>query len=96
MDNENDLKQKILIYMSQRRMCSVSNLMNGMQIALDDIMPELNSLQSDGLVRIAKGGGCSGSCGDCSSCDAESETTDFPASAIVISTHKNEEDDEYS
>ena len=58
---------KIMEYLTARRMVSLKNLADKFSVEVDEISPMVQALESDGRVRVAMSR-CSSDCSSCSSC----------------------------
>ena len=83
---------KIMEELTARRMMSVGNLAQLMEMEPEELQPRLDQLEAGGRIRYAISN-CSGSCSTCSSCsdgacdDAPAQPAVNPA-AIVISLER--------
>ncbi len=71
---------------------SVKNLIAQTDTNLENLVVILNTLQSDGIIRLASAKGCSGSCTSCPSC-FKSEYMNLTGDEIVISMISHGESD---
>lgn len=71
---------------------SVKNLVAQTNTNMENLSLILNTLQSDGIIRLASSKSCSGTCTSCPSC-FESANKTFTGDEIVISMISSSEND---
>ncbi len=65
--------EMIMKYLTPKRMASIGNIANALELEPEVIIPMIQHLENEGKVRLATSG-CSSDCSSCSSCGSETST----------------------
>ena len=85
------IKNKIMDFLTPKRMASVGNIATAIESSPEEIIPVMQEMDNANMIRLANSS-CSSDCSSCSSCGSETSTT--PAitdRTIAISLQKAEE-----
>ena len=86
---DTDLAEKIMEYLTSRRMVSLKNLAEHFNYQVEDISPIVMQLETDQRIRVAMSR-CSSDCSSCSSCgdSGNSEMSVLTETSIIISLER--------
>ena len=91
MSMKNNQEDEFILYLTSRRISSVRSCIEHFNISLETITPVIRKLEREKRVRLAVSQ-CSSDCGNCHSCNTQTEEIPLIESTSVISLEQRGDD----